>query len=151
MLSICHHLELEESEWKLIHKAFSALSHACMDHAQAVLQLSWQNWTLTAKLCLKSDWSTAESLFHPSMVLYMTNYHLNRLFNNWSWNPADNATTSFAVRICYIIRDLTVTESTGDVCLPIPGYPTLNSGSEYFLCKVSSDCWIKCHNLIMGC
>jgi hypothetical protein len=132
MLSIPHDLELEESEWMLIHKAFSAVIYACMNRAQVALQLSWQNWTLTAQLCLKPDWSTAQSLFHPSMMLYMMNYHLNCSFNNWSRNPADNAAIHFAARICYIIRNLTVRESTENVCLSIPGYPTLNSGSEYF-------------------
>jgi hypothetical protein len=39
-VNIPHDLELKESEWLLIHKAFSAVSHACMNHAQAALQLS---------------------------------------------------------------------------------------------------------------
>jgi hypothetical protein len=109
----------------IIYKAFPAAGDACMNHAQAAHQLSCQNRTLTAQLCLKSDWSTAQSLFHPSMVHYMTIYHLNHSFNHWSSNPADNAATQFAARICYILRNLTVTKSTEDVCLSIPGYPTL--------------------------
>ncbi|KAJ7897478.1 hypothetical protein B0H13DRAFT_1884671 [Mycena leptocephala] len=38
--SVSHDLELEESEWISIYKAFSAASHARMGHVQAALQLS---------------------------------------------------------------------------------------------------------------
>jgi hypothetical protein len=40
MLNMAHDLELEESEWISIYKAFSAASHAYMDCAQAALQFS---------------------------------------------------------------------------------------------------------------
>ena len=150
MLNIPHDLELEESERILMHKAFSAASHACCGPCSRCSPVKLMKWILTAQLCLKSDWSTAQSLFYPSRVLYMSNYYLNCLFTNWSWNPADNAATQFVARICYIIRNLTVTKSTEDVCLSIPGHPTLNSDSKYFFCEVSSNCWIKCHNSNMG-